>query len=89
MAAVVAVAALQLLPSPDPLQRVVVVTATVKVEIAVAPQLSPLPQRHGQSPNPLQGCGSATRFRDCSTQKKIKKTCFHLVTWRPVARACI
>ena len=24
---------------------------------------------------PKQGCGSATRFRDCSTKKKIKKTC--------------
>ena len=29
-----------------------------------------------------QGCGSATRFRDCHTKKKIKKTCSHLVTWR-------
>ena len=36
-----------------------------------------------------QGCGSATRFRDCSTKKKIKKTCSHLVTWRPVAPAGI
>ena len=24
---------------------------------------------------PLQGCGSATRFRDCTTKKKIIKTC--------------
>ena len=39
-----------------------------------------------------QGCGSATRFRDCSTKKKIKNlvsAASHLVTCRPVARAGI
>ena len=39
-----------------------------------------------------QGYGSAasaTRFRDCLTKKKIKKTCSHLVTWRPVAPASV
>ena len=39
--------------------------------------------------NILQGCGSATWFCDCSTKKKIKKTCSHLITWRPVAPAGI
>ena len=27
-----------------------------------------------------QGCGSANRFSDCSTKKKIHKNCFHLVS---------
>ena len=39
----------------------------------------------GTDSDASQGCGSATRFRDCSTQKKIKRTCFQLVTWRPIA----
>ena len=47
----------------------------------------------GNESSPLcrmeQGCGSATRFRDCRTKKKKKKTCSHLVTWRPVAPAGI
>ena len=41
---------------------------------------------------PDQGCGSAARFRDCRTKKKIKKNLLsqtHPVTWRPVAPAGI
>ena len=37
----------------------------------------------------VQGCGSATRFCDFSTKKKIQKTCSHLVTWQTVAPAGI
>ena len=32
--------------------------------------------------NTYQGCGSATRFRDCHTKNKIKKTCSQQpLTW--------
>ena len=34
---------------------------------------SDLSQKTTTNPCSLQGCGSATRFRDCSTKKKIKK----------------
>ena len=45
--------------------------------------------RRGNMKAANQGCRSATRFRDCRTKKKIKKTCSHPVTWRPVAPAGI
>ena len=37
----------------------------------------------------FSGMWSAIHFRDCSTKRKFKKTCFHLVTCRPVAPAGI
>ena len=57
------------------------------------PCLGPRAQDELSKPCEYQGCGAATRapgrFRGCRTYKKIKNSCFHLVTRRPVAPAGI